>query len=133
MTCCSHGKVVILPQYFLLPIQTTQLTSGNVVKIIDDIATLHNLQEGHGGWVDDMALVSCRLDSTTAIDSMMSTNFSVCFQVFIPFSAHPPPPPPPTHTPKKIMFMYTLIGLYPFLFHTHTHTHTHSHWGRWDV
>ena len=31
---------------------------GDVVRVIDDIAKVHNLQENHGGWVDDMALVS---------------------------------------------------------------------------
>lgn len=38
--------------------QVTQLSAGDVVRIVDDIATVHNLQENHGGWVDDMALVS---------------------------------------------------------------------------
>ena len=38
--------------------QVPQFSSGDVVRILDDIATVHNLQEGHGGWVDDMALVS---------------------------------------------------------------------------
>ena len=28
------------------------------MRVVDDIATVHNLQENHGGWVDDMALVS---------------------------------------------------------------------------
>lgn len=31
---------------------------GDVVRILDDIAKVHSLQEDHGGWVDDMALVS---------------------------------------------------------------------------
>ena len=30
-----------------------------MVRIINDIAEVHTLQENHGGWVDDMALV-CR-------------------------------------------------------------------------
>ena len=30
---------------------------GDVVRVLDDIAKVHNLQENHGGWVDDMALV----------------------------------------------------------------------------
>ena len=38
--------------------QVPQFSAGDVVRILDDIATVHNLQEGHGGWVDDMALVS---------------------------------------------------------------------------
>ena len=29
-----------------------------MVRISDDIAHVHALQEDHGGWVDDMALVS---------------------------------------------------------------------------
>ena len=37
--------------------QVTSFSTGDVIRIIDDIATVHNLQESHGGWVDDMALV----------------------------------------------------------------------------
>lgn len=28
-----------------------------MVRVIDDIAAVHNYQEDHGGWNDDMALV----------------------------------------------------------------------------
>jgi hypothetical protein len=28
-----------------------------VVRVSDDMAEVHTLQEDHGGWVDDMALV----------------------------------------------------------------------------
>ena len=31
--------------------------TGDVIRVIDDIAKVHDLQESHGGWVDDMALV----------------------------------------------------------------------------
>ena len=30
---------------------------GDAVRVIDDIAKVHDFQESHGGWVDDMALV----------------------------------------------------------------------------
>ena len=30
---------------------------GDAVRVIDDIARVHDLQENHGGWIDDMALV----------------------------------------------------------------------------
>eukprot|EP00731_Ephydatia_muelleri_P014626 Em0008g346a len=33
-----------------------QFATGDVVRVIDDIAAVHNYQEDHGGWVDDMAL-----------------------------------------------------------------------------
>ena len=33
-------------------------TTGDVVRVLDDIAKVHDLQENYGGWVDDMALVS---------------------------------------------------------------------------
>lgn len=33
---------------------------GDAVRILDDIAKVHNLQENHGGWIDDMALVKKR-------------------------------------------------------------------------
>ena len=38
--------------------KVVQFAVGDVIKIIDDIALVHDLQEDHGGWVDDMALVS---------------------------------------------------------------------------
>ena len=28
------------------------------MRVLDDIAKVHTLQENHGGWIDDMALVS---------------------------------------------------------------------------
>ena len=31
--------------------------TGDVIRVIDDIAKVHDLQENHGGWVDNMALV----------------------------------------------------------------------------
>lgn len=36
--------------------KVTQHSVGDVIKILDDISMVHNLQDGHGGWVDDMAL-----------------------------------------------------------------------------
>ena len=41
----------------LFTLQVTHFSAGDVIRIVDDIATVHNLQENHGGWVDDMALV----------------------------------------------------------------------------
>ena len=38
--------------------QVTNFSTGDIVQVIDDIAAVHNFQENHGGWVDDMALVS---------------------------------------------------------------------------
>ena len=32
-----------------------------MVRVLDDIATVHSFQENHGGWVDDMALVHFRI------------------------------------------------------------------------
>ncbi len=43
------------------PSQVTQFAPGDVIRVLDDIATVHDLQESHGGWVDDMALVSSYL------------------------------------------------------------------------
>ena len=34
------------------------LEVGDVVRVIDDIAKVFQLQKGHGEWSDDMALVS---------------------------------------------------------------------------
>ena len=52
MTTCTYVGLVHL--LFQVP----QHSGGDVVRILDDIAVVHDLQEGHGGWVDDMALVS---------------------------------------------------------------------------
>ena len=30
---------------------------GDVVRVLDDMSKVHTLQENHGGWIDDMALV----------------------------------------------------------------------------
>ena len=29
-----------------------------MVRVLDDLAEVHRLQDGHGGWNDDIALVS---------------------------------------------------------------------------
>ena len=51
-------------KYVMYPLQVQvtdqeveQFHVGDVVRILDDIAKVHNLQDDHGGWVDDMALV----------------------------------------------------------------------------
>ncbi len=31
---------------------------GSAVRVLDDIAKVHEYQVGHGGWNDDMALVN---------------------------------------------------------------------------
>ena len=36
-------------------------SSGDAIRIVNDIGKVHQLQENHGGWVDDMALVGGRL------------------------------------------------------------------------
>ena len=41
----------------LLFIQVELFNTGDVIRVIGDIAKVHDLQESHGGWVDDMALV----------------------------------------------------------------------------
>ena len=49
------------PSVFLCLIlspQVKQFAVNDVVKVVDDIAAVHDLQTDHGGWVDDMALVS---------------------------------------------------------------------------
>ena len=37
--------------------QVELFSTGDVIRVIDDLAKVHGLQENHGGWVDDMALV----------------------------------------------------------------------------
>ena len=42
---------------FVYLYKVTYFSAGDIVQVIDDIASVHNFQENHGGWVDDMALV----------------------------------------------------------------------------
>ena len=55
-----------------------------MVRIIDDMAEVHRLQDEHGGWVDDMALVShyilmYKLVSYTYLHTSMNLfSFSCC-------------------------------------------------------
>ena len=32
---------------------------GDVIRVLDDIGIVHDLQQQEIGWLDDMALVSC--------------------------------------------------------------------------
>ena len=34
-----------------------QYSKGDPVRILNDISMVYQLQESHGGWIDDMALV----------------------------------------------------------------------------
>ena len=64
---------------------------GDVVRILDDIAQVHSLQEDHGGWVDDMALVGdCNLYILANFSSSMAvawTSWSYCND--LPLRRHP--------------------------------------------
>ena len=53
--CVSKHVIMCM---FCTFIQIPQHSGGDVIRVLDDIATVHDLQEGHGGWVDDMALVN---------------------------------------------------------------------------
>ena len=47
MYICDHMQV-----------DMPMLESGDVVRMISDMAEVYRLQQGHGEWNDDMALVS---------------------------------------------------------------------------
>ena len=47
---------VYVNHYCLL--QVTCFSTGDIIRVVNDIAAVHSFQENHGGWVDDMALVS---------------------------------------------------------------------------
>ena len=73
---------IILYDYVCLSVfQVTELSAGDVVRIVDDIATVHNLQENHGGWVDDMALV--RAEQLWKLHVSTCVNFSISLIDFI--------------------------------------------------
>lgn len=54
---CLLGKFQISVMICFTFVQVEHFKTGDVVRILDDIAKVHTLQENHGGWVDDMALV----------------------------------------------------------------------------
>lgn len=39
-----------------------QFSVGDVVRVLDDMSQVNYLQDGHGGWTDDMALVGVFTD-----------------------------------------------------------------------
>ena len=54
---CTYALPHELRILFVCLFQSGRFKEGDVVRIIDDIAEVHTLQEDHGGWVDDIALV----------------------------------------------------------------------------
>ena len=63
-----------------------QFSKGDVVRILDDLAKVHSLQENHGGWLDDMALVSDNKSILLVSDII----------IFFPFCSHDSPCLSPT-------------------------------------
>jgi hypothetical protein len=63
MTTASSAAVTVVQDS--LDTQTTtngtsehhEFKDGDVVRVIDDLSKVRQLQEGHGGWLDLMALV----------------------------------------------------------------------------
>ena len=41
-----------------LQLESAGVDCGDVVRVSDDMALVHQSQENHGGWADDMALVT---------------------------------------------------------------------------
>ena len=41
-----------------MQVDMPMLESGDVVRMLSDMAEVYQLQQGHGEWNDDMALVS---------------------------------------------------------------------------
>ena len=68
--------------------QVPQYGTGDVVKILDDIAMVHDLQEGHGGWVDDMALVSLLLLSTEKDSLSLTLSLSLSLPSYFICAPH---------------------------------------------
>ena len=58
-----------------------QYKVGDAVRILDDIARVHDLQENHGGWIDDMALVRKRnitISRQLLFNTILCTRFMNC-------------------------------------------------------
>ena len=51
---------------------------NDVVRVINDISQVHSLQDGHGGWSDDMALVSVCVSVCLCMCVSMCVSVSVC-------------------------------------------------------
>jgi hypothetical protein len=66
--------------------QVELFNTGDVIRVIDDIAKMHDLQENHGGWVDDMALVGNASTNTAmlcfVIVQSITSLFSSCRDCF---------------------------------------------------
>ena len=53
----------------------------DVVRVIDDIGEVFQLQKGHGEWSDDMALVRISLDTCTLHLHACPFTCSICFEL----------------------------------------------------
>ena len=50
---CTHSFMLV----GMLQVDVPVFGYRDTVRVIDDMAQVHSLQDGHGGWNDDMALV----------------------------------------------------------------------------
>ena len=56
-----YDVVVVVVVVVVVFDQVEEFQNGDVVRVSNEIALVHLLQENHGGWVDDMVLVCCLL------------------------------------------------------------------------
>jgi hypothetical protein len=61
--------------------QVELFNTGDVIRVIDDIAKMHDLQENHGGWVDDMALVGNTSINYSAMLCLVTESTCIFFSV----------------------------------------------------
>ena len=50
-------SILITTTLYFTQVECCCIDHGDVVRVCDDMATVHQLQSGHGEWTGDMALV----------------------------------------------------------------------------
>ena len=83
LSACSgniRGTKFILIYKYSLQVDVPQFSVGDVVRMLDDMSEVHYLQDGHGGWTDDMALVG-KLDDKHILAWDNGLNYKLTNQV----------------------------------------------------
>ena len=55
---CKDSLTILWFSFPLFCFQIHSFSKGDVVEILEDVNSVRELQEGHGGWNDDMLVVS---------------------------------------------------------------------------
>lgn len=95
--------IFIINQQALTKVDVPQFSVGDVVRVLDDMSQVNYLQDGHGGWTDDMALALGQLGTVTRVfpTGQIQIKASGRSWVFNPFClTHAPGDTPPELSSK---------------------------------